>query len=134
MAKRKTTTRRRPTGVARCQARSKVWFEMAGEHVFGHGQARLLESVGRLGSLQAAADEVKMSYRYAWELIRTAERRLGESLVVRRAGGSHGGGSALTPAGERMLEVFRRLNEDVAAFADDRFEELCNQEKLSAKD
>ena len=59
-----------------------------------------------------------MSYRYAWELIRAAELHLGEPLAVRRIGGSHGGGSALTPRGERMVAVFERLNADVAAYAD----------------
>ncbi len=130
MARRGSTGKR--GGAARAVARTKVWFEVGGSHVFGRGLARLLESVDRLGTLRAAAGEVKMSYRYAWELIRVAERHLGKALIVRRAGGLRGGASALTADGEHMLGVFRRLNEEVAAFADDRFEALCKRENADA--
>lgn len=106
--------------------RSKVWFESAGEHIFGMGLARLLENVDRSGSLQAAAKASGMSYRYAWDLIRTAEKHLGHELLERRAGGTDGGGSALSEHGRRMLEAFKCINQDVSAYADARFEELLN--------
>jgi molybdate transport system regulatory protein len=44
--------------------RSKIWVEGAnGNVVFGLGRYRILEAVQRLGSLQAAAQELKMSCR-----------------------------------------------------------------------
>jgi len=104
--------------------RTKVWFELDDEHVFGGGLARLLASIDRCGSLTAAAKAVHISYRRAWDLIRTAEDHLGQALVNRRTGGARGGGSALSGAGRHMLNVFARLDREVADFARGRFDEL----------
>ncbi len=102
----------------------KVWFEASGSRIFGRGLADLLERVGELGSLQEAARAVDISYRHAWDMIRTAEKHLESPLVIRHAGGAHGGGSTLSAEGERLLGVFRRLSGDVADFAAGRFAEL----------
>lgn len=107
--------------------RTKVWFEAGGKHIFGAGIADLLANVDQLGTLTAAAKAVHMSYRYAWQLLRTAETHLGRALVVRQAGGASGGGMALTAEGRRALDVFRTLNREVADFADRRFGELYEQ-------
>ena len=112
--------------------RSKIWFESAGEHIFGMGLANLLENVDRLGTLQAAAKESGMSYRYAWDLIRTAEKHLAQSLIERHAGGTDGGRSLLSEHGRQMLETFKGINQDVSAYADTRFEEYINGVKTNA--
>ena len=104
--------------------RSKIWFELAGEHIFGAGLAGLLEKVDRYGTLQAAAKKSRMSYRYAWDLIRVAEKHLGHSLIERHAGGTDGGGSVLSCQGYQMLKGFRQINEEVSAYADSRFQEI----------
>ena len=113
--------------------RSKVWFESAGTHVFGCGLAHLLENINRWGTLQDAAKAADMSYRYAWNLIRTAEEHFGKTLIERHTGGVDGGGSALSVDGRHMLRVFKQLNKEVAVFADGRFLELYNKDKASAK-
>ncbi|MHC4075603.1 MAG: winged helix-turn-helix domain-containing protein [Planctomycetota bacterium] len=112
--------------------RSKVWFESAEAHVFGMGLARLFENINRLGTLQDASKATGMSYRYAWNLIRMAEKHFGKRLIERRAGGADGGSSALSADGRHMLEVFRKLNEEVAGFADERFAKLFAGEKANA--
>ena len=106
------------------EVRTKVWFEATGKRVFGSGIARLLAAIDQLGTLTAAAKDVNMSYRYAWQLLRTAEAHLGEALVIRQAGGPTGGGTALTDPGRHALTVFEQLNRDVADFADARFSDL----------
>ena len=113
--------------------RSKVWFEAAGSHIFGRGLARLLENINRSGTLQEAARAADMSYRYAWNLIRMAENHFGKTLVECHAGGTDGGGSTLSSDGCHMLGVFKQLNEEVAAFADERFMKLYNEDKTSEK-
>jgi len=118
---------------AQPKVRTKVWLESAGARVFGNGLALLLEHVDVLGTLQGAAQAAGMSYRYAWNLIRSAERRLGRDLVLRRSGGAHGGSSVLSEEGRSMLNLFRRLNSDVAAYADKRFSEFCNREGRHAR-
>jgi len=111
--------------------RSKVWFETTGAHIFGGGLARLLENINRSGTLQDAAKTSGMSYRYAWDLIRIAEDHLGKTLIECQAGGSEGGSSVLSVEGQRLLKIFRQLNEEVASFADERFSELCTKEKVN---
>jgi len=76
----------------------KIWIEdEKGSVVFGAGRLRILQAVDRLGSLQAAAKELNMSYRAVWGKIRTTEDALGQPLVTRRAGGSRGGGLSSPP-------------------------------------
>lgn len=103
---------------------NKVWIEVDGEPVFGQGLAGLITAIDAMGSLQEAAAQLRMSYRHAWEKIKKAEARLGESLVARQAGGLHGGGSGLTPAGRRYLVLYKQLSHEVDSFVSKRFEEL----------
>ena len=92
------------------RARLKVWLEEEdGAPVLGEGTARLLQLIDQHGSLNRAAQEMKMSYRAAWGLLQNLESRLGYPLLSRQTGGSHGGGSSLTPQGRELLEAFNRL-------------------------
>jgi molybdate transport system regulatory protein len=85
--------------------RTKIWVEDAdGKVVFGLGRYRILETVQRVGSLQAAAQELRMSYRAIWARISATEKRLGKPLLIREPRGSR-----LTPLGETLLQQFRRL-------------------------
>lgn len=104
--------------------RTKVWFELGHEHVFGAGLAGLLGNIDRCGSLSGAAKAVNISYRHAWNLIKLAEGHLGQTLLDRHTGGRRGGGSVLSAAGRHMLGVFGRLDREVADFARGRFDQL----------
>ena len=100
--------------------RSKIWVEDShGKVVFGLGRYRILEAVQRLGSLQAAAKELKMSYRAIWARISATEKRLGKALMVREPRGS-----TLTPLGETLLKQFKRISQIVEAESDDVYDEL----------
>lgn len=111
----------------RPSVRTKVWFEVGGRRTFGPGLAHLLDGVQNSGSLRAAAEAAGMSYRHAWDLIHAAEDRFGKSLLEGHSGGTGGGGSELTSAGEAMLRIFRRLNQQVARFADEKYDILYDQ-------
>jgi molybdate transport system regulatory protein len=100
--------------------RSKIWVEDANwKVVFGLGRYRILEAVQRLGSLQAAAQELKMSYRAIWARISATEERLGKPLLIREPRGSR-----LTPLGETLLKQFQRLLRIVEAESDDVYNDL----------
>ncbi len=101
--------------------RSKVWFVCGGEHVFGPGLARLLEGVDRHGTLREAARLANMSYRHAWKEIRAAEMRLGRQLILPHRGGVGGGRTELSADGRRLVDLFRRVTEEVERHADARF-------------
>ncbi len=104
--------------------RSKIWFEdSSGEVIFGLGRLKMLEAIQRQGSIQAAAKELKMSYRAIWGRITATESRIGRQLLIRNIGGSAGGGSELTPYAVELLEKFRDIHRRVADEADRLFQE-----------
>ena len=82
----------------------------------GPGKTDLLEAIARTGSLTSAAKSIGMSYRRAWLLVDTMNRSFRTPLVEAGAGGSHGGGAALTPLGQEVVERYRRI-ESTAAHA-----------------
>jgi molybdate transport system regulatory protein len=104
--------------------RSKIWVENAdGKVVFGLGRYRILEAVQRLGSLQAAAQELKMSYRAIWARISATEQRLGKPLLIRQPWGSR-----LTPLGETLLHQFQGLQRIVEKESNTLYENLMAAE------
>lgn len=104
--------------------RSKIWFEdESGEVIFGLGRLKMLEAIQRHGSIQAAAKELKMSYRAMWGRITATENRMGKQLLTRNIGGSSGGGSTLTLFAKTLVELYRDIHARVAREADRLFEE-----------
>ena len=80
-----------------------------GTIVMGPGKADLLDAVARSGSIRAAAEELGMSYMRAWTLIRTMNAAFPSPLVEKERGGSSQGGTQLTPRGQKVLELYRRM-------------------------
>ncbi len=100
--------------------RSKIWIEDSrGKVIFGLGRYRILEAVRRLGSMHAAAKELHMSYRAVWMRVRSSEKRIGKTLVVRE-----GKGSRLTPFADNLMKQYRRLQLVVQAETDEVYESL----------
>lgn len=85
----------------------KLWLETEEGMVFGPGLYRLLRKISEVGTLKASAEELGMSYRFAWGLIHKAEDKIGQSLVTSHKGGKSGGGGAeLTDVGRQFIEEF----------------------------
>lgn len=104
------------------EIRSKIWIEdKEGNVVFGLGRYRILDTIQRLGSMQAAATELRMSYRAVWMRIRKSEERIGKPLVVRK-----GKGSRLTPFAENLMKQFKRLLAIVEAESDEVYDSLMS--------
>lgn len=78
-----------------------------GRRVFGPGPVDLLERVGELGSLRAAAIEMGMAYTKATRLVHDAECAFGFALTERTVGGSGGGGSQLTAEARELIGRYR---------------------------
>ncbi len=104
--------------------RSKIWFEVDGDPVFGRGRRFLLEAIDTYGSINRAAQEIGISFRKAWGHIKTMEDRLGIRLVERQAGGKNGGGAALTDEARRFLLQFEIMEEGVRELVDERFRRI----------
>lgn len=107
------------------RANCRTWiFDPARRGVFGDGKARLLRAVAEMGSLNAAAKTLGLSYRKAWEDLRKAESCTGLSLVARTRGGTAGGRTILTAEGERLLAAYERFQAAVRGDVDAAFEAL----------
>jgi molybdate transport system regulatory protein len=77
--------------------------------VFGPGKADLLEHIAADGSISAAARRMRMSYKRAWQLVDDMNRAFRAPLVTTSAGGTQGGGAAVTANGKRVLACYRSL-------------------------
>jgi molybdate transport system regulatory protein len=80
----------------------------------GPGKADLLDAIDRCGSISAAARELGMSYRRAWQLADVMNRSFRERLVEAGTGGKRGGGAVLTPFGREVLARYRAMEEKAA--------------------
>lgn len=81
----------------------------------GPGKADLLEAIARHGSISAAAREMAMSYRRAWDLVDSLNHSFGHALVETATGGKSGGGASLTSAGHDVLKRYRRMESKAGA-------------------
>lgn len=77
---------------------------------------RLLEQIGATGSISQAAKAMGMSYRAAWNAVDALRNLAGEALLVTQSGGSAGGGTRLTAAGERLVRTHRVVHEHQRRF------------------
>jgi molybdate transport system regulatory protein len=75
----------------------------------GPGKVDLLESIEREGSISQAARERHLSYRRAWNMVDTMNQCFKEPLVVSITGGRGGGGAILTDAGEKIIQLYRKM-------------------------
>lgn len=106
--------------------RTKIWIQNPdGKVVFGLGRYRILKAVQDTGSLQAAAKELKMSYRAVWMRIRASEKRIGRELVVR-----DGKGSRLTPFAENLMKQYKRLIAILEKESDEVYQHLMSDELI----
>ena len=92
----------------------------------GPGKADLLAAVAAAGSITAAGRAMNMSYKRAWLLVDTMNRCFREPLVTAAKGGAGGGNARLTPAGERVLALYRRIEAHAAQACADDMRELAD--------
>ena len=94
----------------------RVWVESAEGAFLGHGRVTLLERIKQYGTISGAARSMEMAYRHAWELVDSMNRQAKTALVETAIGGKGGGGTKLTPEGERAIVFFRKLEQRLEKF------------------
>ena len=62
-----------------------------------------------------------LAYSKAWEMINQLEHNLGYLVVERQRGGKGGGGTSLTPEGERFLLAYQEFEETIHQIAQKEF-------------
>lgn len=92
------------------EAKFNLWLEVEGEVVFSIWRTRLLQAIQETGSISAAATQLGIHYRTAWQKINEMETRLGEKLIETQTGGSGGGGAVLTPLAQAYLDKFNQFS------------------------
>jgi molybdate transport system regulatory protein len=106
-------------GVRDIRLAQRIWLQDGGTPVFGVGIRELLIRVEDTGSLHRAASEMGLAYSKAWRIVRRAEEHLGYPLLARRAGGTGGGGSVLSPEARRLVPAFGELIDEARSMLDE---------------
>ncbi len=72
----------------------------------------------------AAYCALGMSYRRAWLLVDDMNNCFREPVIAAQAGGSHGGGAALTPFGTTLIDQYRAVEAEAHSTTASRLREL----------
>jgi molybdate transport system regulatory protein len=98
--------------------------DLGADRAIGPGKIRLLEAIRDTGSITKAGIALGMSYRRAWLLVDDLNNCFREPVVAAQAGGSHGGGTALTPFGVRLIDQYRKIEAEAHSTNAARLREL----------
>jgi molybdate transport system regulatory protein len=104
---------------------SALTLEMLGKPFLLEKRIELLHAIKEHGSISKAAKAVPMSYKSAWEAVDMMNSLSPEPIVCREAGGKDGGGTTITPYGEKLLENYALLKEEHTRFLE-RLSELTD--------
>jgi molybdate transport system regulatory protein len=96
--------------------RGHIWLEGNEGTFLGYGRIALLERIREYGSITKAAKALEMPYRKAWILIDSMNRQVPRPFVVTSAGGRKGGGTRVTPEGEKAIAVFWKIHDKFQKF------------------
>lgn len=105
-------------------ARLTLRIDLDADRAIGPGKIRLLEAIRDTGSITQAGIALGMSYRRAWLLVDDMNNCFREPVVAAQAGGTHGGGTALTPFGARLIDQYRAIEADAHSATASRLREL----------
>src|SRR5215470_5329987 len=97
--------------------RLTVRVDFGSERALGPGKIRLLEAIGRSGSISQAGRALDMSYRRAWLLVDDMNRCFREPVVTTQPGDAQGGGAALTDFGLELIAKYRAIEKQAMAAA-----------------
>jgi molybdate transport system regulatory protein len=101
-----------------------IRLDLTDSDSIGPGKIALLEAIRGQGSISAAARYLGMSYRRAWLLVEQINKGLSEPAVTAATGGASGGGAALTPVGEQVIDLYRAIESRTRSSANSEFQAL----------
>ena len=104
--------------------RLTVRIDFGADRALGPGKIRLLEAIGRTGSISQGGRALDMSYRRAWLLVDDLNHCFREPVVTAQPGGAQGGGAALTPFGEALISKYRLIESPAMAATHPQLHEL----------
>jgi molybdate transport system regulatory protein len=108
---------------------------LADKHpAMGPGKAQLIAVIDATGSISAAAREMSMSYRRAWQLVEAINESFSRPVVVTATGGKRGGGAVVTKFGKRLVAQYHGMESKASvAIAADLAEFSAHLRKPAAR-
>jgi molybdate transport system regulatory protein len=106
--------------------RLTVRVDFGADRALGPGKIRLLDAIGKTGSIARAGRALGMSYRRAWLLVDDMNCGFREPVVATQPGGVQGGGAELTPFGRELIETYRAIEAQATAAAKPHLQVLEN--------
>jgi molybdate transport system regulatory protein len=106
------------------QTRLTLRVDLSSRCSVGPGKIRLLEEIGRTGSISQAGRNLRMSYRRAWLLIDDMNKCFRHAVVSAKSGGLQGGGAALTEFGAGLVRNYRTIETAASNAAASRLRDL----------
>jgi len=106
--------------MAETQVSIRIDLESGGR--IGPGKIALLEAIRKTGSITAAAQSMQMSYRRAWLLVDDLNKLLREPAVTTATGGVMGGGTTITPIGEKTIALHHSIEAHTRTAARSEFQ------------
>jgi len=85
---------------------------------FSEKQIILLQAIDRCGSISAAAKDIGISYKTAWDRVESMNNQSSQALVKRSVGGVKGGGTTLTKLGQNIISGFIKIKHEHQLFLD----------------
>ncbi len=83
---------------------------------FSEKQVTLLQAIDNLGSISAAAKNIGISYKTAWDRVESMNNQSDQALVKRSAGGAKGGGTIVTELGKNIVSGFIKIKQEHQLF------------------
>ena len=77
--------------------------------ILGPTKIALLEAIEAKGSISAAARSLEISYRTAWQLVKSVNGMLCSPAVATETGGRKRGGATLTAIGAQVIAIYRAI-------------------------
>ena len=113
------------------QLEGEIWFVDGASNRLALEQVELLRAIEETGSISAAAVTAGISYKTAWDRLERLNNLSQRPLVERVSGGTKGGGTQLTPYGEKILKGFDQLKAQHHEFMRTLNSQLTNLDDLA---
>jgi molybdate transport system regulatory protein len=80
----------------------------------GAERVALLKAIAEQGTIAAAAKQVGLSYKGAWDAVQALNNLFERPVVEAHPGGQSGGAAVVTPAGHALIAAFARLEAELS--------------------
>lgn len=90
-----------------------AFFLRRGASRVGAERIALLKAVAELGSISAAAKQLGLSYKGAWDGVQALNNLFDAPLVEAQPGGRSGGVATVTARGHAVIEAFRKVEAEL---------------------